>query len=863
MKKVCALILICLLTTSLVFSKAIAKGMVNANNMIKLGVTGGGGHSRFIDETPFVDDTFTESSLTDLKDHTGEVGATWTYHPNYNSVGGDYIAIDATNDSLYAYSGLRMAYASGTPSSANYTVIGQFFEKNDADLRVWIVGRANTSSSDWYGIQVDQNDDTVTLMKNVGGSLSALGSPASFNPSDGDTFYVKLVMNGTTISGYYKGASDPNYVQIASVTDSSHSSAGRSGVFMRTAGTNNGPQLTRITATESNDSVTANAGADRSVADGRSVSLSASGSSGSGGETITTYSWTQTSGTAVTINNANTATPSFTSPTLATDNTTLVFQVQVTGSLGSISTDSVTIWVVNTNASDVVQISDPKVALIVGPQLLQGSSPYSLFENWLNTTSLTMADAFPAIPPRVQTDYGLPGFVSVNNGSAAVVGSGTDFVKYVSMGPAPYYNGHLRIRDSGGTYREVEVASITDATHLTLTANWSFGNVSGALADTYDSDTGNTDFYINQNYYDFGLVLYCQYYRTGNPAFLTAARKVTDSWWQSAIAEGTRTDAYTPRNSSLGGLMLRALDGRPEMFDWLYRFTTGQFQIWVKNHVSSSVLVNGVRDGGFMLLYETWLSYVLPNTYTLYGNGTQNASTGTASDGATKRTSMLADAEDAAVNYYGRLQHRGDSIDGAWTWDDFDFGPNPPTDKLEDIEQPFMIGLLLQALTDLRRHPSTSTSTKSDLQTSITKSVGDLGTWFRNNHPSDQQTKLWRCYWEFIHGGITSNATLYASGGGYGTGDWSNAALAPSAVGADPNLTINSARDINALIVHGFGYAYLITSTTSYKTQGDDQFEAAFGGADGYQATCAQGPKQFNQCFRTSTRYVAYRTGDL
>jgi len=111
-----------------------------------------------------------------------------------------------------------------------------------------------------------------------------------------------------------------------------------------------------------------------------------------------------------------------------------------------------------------------------------------------------------------------------------------------------------------------------------------------------------------------------------------------------------------------------------------------------------------------------------------------------------------------------------------------------------------------------------------------------------------------------MHGGITSNTNLYIAGGGYGSaGGFTDGALYPSAVGSDPNLTVNSLRDTNCLIAHAFGFAFSVTGTSTYKTQGDDIFEAALGGADGYQSTVNLAGKQFNQGFRTSTRYVALR----
>ena len=95
----------------------------------------------------------------------------------------------------------------------------------------------------------------------------------------------------------------------------------------------------------------ANAGVSQTVSSGASVTLSGVASTGSvsilnGYKTqaiISSYAWTQVSGTTVLLNGANTATPSFTAPTVATS---LVFSLTVTDSTGAVSNpDTVTVKV--------------------------------------------------------------------------------------------------------------------------------------------------------------------------------------------------------------------------------------------------------------------------------------------------------------------------------------------------------------------------------------------------------------------------------------------------------------------------------------------------------------------------------------
>lgn len=107
-----------------------------------------------------------------------------------------------------------------------------------------------------------------------------------------------------------------------------------------------------------NQPPTANAGADRSVAEGATVGLSGSGSDSDG--TIASYRWTQVAGNTVTLNGANTASASFTAPQV-TASTALTFRLTVTDNQGATGSDDVTITVTDGPVDPEIPTGDKQV----------------------------------------------------------------------------------------------------------------------------------------------------------------------------------------------------------------------------------------------------------------------------------------------------------------------------------------------------------------------------------------------------------------------------------------------------------------------------------------------------------------------
>jgi hypothetical protein len=109
-----------------------------------------------------------------------------------------------------------------------------------------------------------------------------------------------------------------------------------------------------VTVKNVNLAPTADAGDDFGVDEGGTALLSGSGSLDIDGDAIS-YAWRQTGGSTVTLNDADTATPSFTAPLVPGD-TPFTFELKVTDIPGGLSAiDEITVTVVNLNRLPVAR----------------------------------------------------------------------------------------------------------------------------------------------------------------------------------------------------------------------------------------------------------------------------------------------------------------------------------------------------------------------------------------------------------------------------------------------------------------------------------------------------------------------------
>lgn len=164
----------------------------------------------------------------------------------------------------------------------------------------------------------------------------------------------------------------------------------------------------------------ANAGSDFSVNEGQAgVALDASGSADPDNDPLS-YSWSQLSGTPVLLAGANTASPTFTAPTVAVGGETLTFRVTVTAN-GRNDEDTVDVTVVNVNHPPVAEAGVDQSVAEGSPVTLHGEGSFDIDADsftfaWVQVSGtpvvVTGADsANPTFTAPVVNGSGAPGIV--------------------------------------------------------------------------------------------------------------------------------------------------------------------------------------------------------------------------------------------------------------------------------------------------------------------------------------------------------------------------------------------------------------------------------------------------------------------
>ena len=171
--------------------------------------------------------------------------------------------------------------------------------------------------------------------KSVTGGGTAADVKYAFADSP-DTGAVGIVE--VTLQGAAEGSTDVDVIENSQTGNLVVFDEGGAGYTLDSVGS------ATLTVEETNGAPTADAGDDQTVAAGESVTLDASGSADPNPDDTLSYSWTESTGSEVTLDGAETATPTFTAPDVGAE-TTLSFDLTVSDNDGASDTDSVNVTV--------------------------------------------------------------------------------------------------------------------------------------------------------------------------------------------------------------------------------------------------------------------------------------------------------------------------------------------------------------------------------------------------------------------------------------------------------------------------------------------------------------------------------------
>jgi hypothetical protein len=444
-----------------------------------------------------------------------------------------------------------------------------------------------------------------------------------------------------------------------------------------------------------------------------------------------------------------------------------------------------------------VIIDDPAIDFLIGPLTRSGTSPWPFFDE----TEMKNADLLgPVIPPSPGTSL-LAGTVTVSFLSATVVGIGTQFLSDFACNGTDNIMIHYPVPGGGGAtgMRAFIVQACADNVTMTISPAFNERGVVDASNVAYAKITNNDmapwiNGSNNYNYYDTVLAFYRLYYRTGLEVYRTYARTLADNWWRYPLDEGrfcapdTRFHCSPIRVQAVMGMMMRALDGRPEMWPGIVSLINDDWD----NTVGPKLGVVAENDWDFREFgYVYWFMATLAKVH----------------PEPSMRETALQKTRDGYSQFW-KIRQRDD---GSWRM---------ILDSSQGYEGagtlPWQMAFPMKGLIALHRQTN-----DPEIAVTLQKAVG-----FVSNYG----------YHSPCRGLLYSVLYTQCAGGPCGTCTFQNGSTG-GCTGAEncdypPRLQMGSRTLANA-IPEAYGYVYAITGNTTYLTMGDNLFSANYGGSGG------------------------------
>jgi hypothetical protein len=249
-------------------------------------------------------------------------------------------------------SGTNVSLVNPNSATASFTAPETNGESEiQLSFQVTVTDDKGASATDSVSITVKQMDSNLAPSVSAGQDQSVTESTeVSINASASDSDGIIQSYSWIQTTGTMVDLQETDTANLSFTAPSTENLTSIQLVFQVTATDNDGDSSSdsvTITVTEaiSNNPPSVDAGQAQTVEEGETVSLQATASDIDG--TIQSYSWSQLSGTTVSLNSANASTASFTAPSVDNGQTQseLVFQILVTDNSGATSAASASITV--------------------------------------------------------------------------------------------------------------------------------------------------------------------------------------------------------------------------------------------------------------------------------------------------------------------------------------------------------------------------------------------------------------------------------------------------------------------------------------------------------------------------------------
>lgn len=516
----------------------------------------------------------------------------------------------------------------------------------------------------------------------------------------------------------------------------------------------------------------------------------------------------------------------------------------------------ITVGAVATNDAGVVVPPSTRIGFLLGPMLRGGASPWPYYDQNRPRRSSVVGQSIVAAA-QSEINNPLAGTVSLVNGSSSVTGTGTLFnTQYAANSRIVLFYDH-----GGGVIgRAIRiVASVTDNTHLTLSAPWDHGAQSGAQHQRWGTGNGSDANILwdeHRNYYDLVLSLYVSYYKTGFTEFAGLADQMAQLWW--LYADLGQVYNFAPRSVSLEGLMIAAERGvldaaevyrYADDFNWLLPGGSNGpgYRNYITIHTSGSGQQNlwfGAREGGYVWRFATALAVLHPD--------------------ADKRAAWTSRLAVNIGDYWRDFQCKASNPvapgrcrtpQGSFRWEEPAWAPDL-------AEQSWHTGIAMQGF--IRYHRLTGNATAAVVMTD----------WLNNQLTGVQPGGVLGST-SLYHGSVLRNAALdvacrshyywqlRGSESVLTVGDGSRFATDPYlASDCDYPTGVYVGRDTNNELVSSYGYGTRLGLAS--KARGEDTFGATYGADDGFTGQWAWPPaskpaKSFAQALCCNDSYLVDR----